>query len=165
MDRRRPWSTIGMIVMMFSSIGISTVCAQQGKSTQANWDNLKGLTPGDDIRIVLNDKKTYRAQFQSVSEESIVVRLGTGDQTFTRESILRISTKGKSHRLRNAGLGAAMGVGLGAITAASTSRNDSEAQALGWVFIPPLLGAVGAGVGALLPTGGWHDVYRAATKP
>src|SRR5271157_4455254 len=111
MDRRRPWSTIGMIVMMFSSIGISTVCAQQGKSTQANWDNLKGLTPGDDIRIVLNDKKTYRAQFQSVSEESIVVRLGTGDQAFDRQSVLRVSTQGKSHRGRNAMIGLAVGMG------------------------------------------------------
>jgi len=161
MDRCRPWLTIGMVVVMFSSIGISKVCAQQGKSTQANWDNLKGLTPGDDIRIVLNDKKTYRAKFQSVSEEAIVVRLGTGDQTFTRESVLRVSTKVKSHRLRNAGLGTAVGVGLGAITAASTSRNDSEARAIGWAVLPPAFGAVGAGVGTLLPTGGWHDVYRA----
>jgi len=154
-----------MIVMMFSSIGVSTVHAEQGKSAQANWNILKGLTPGDDIRIVLNDKKTYRAQFQSVSEESIVVRLATGDQAFDRQSVLRVSTQGKSHRLRNAGLGAAMGVGLGAITAASTSRNDSEARAIGWAVLPPVSGAVGAGVGALLPTGGWHDVYRAATKP
>ncbi len=161
MDRRRPWFTIGMIALLLGSIGISAVYAKEAKSPQANWDNLKGLTPGDDIRIVLNDKKTYRAQFQSVSEESIVVRLATGDQAFDRQSVLRVSTQGKSHRLRNAGLGAAMGVGLGAITAASTSRNDSEARAIGWAVLPPVFGAVGAGVGALLPTGGWHDVYRA----
>jgi len=81
-----------MIALLLGSIGISAVYAKEAKSPQANWDNLKGLTPGDDIHIVLNDKKTYRAQFQSVSEESIVVRLATGDQAFDRQSVLRVST-------------------------------------------------------------------------
>jgi hypothetical protein len=161
MDRRRPWFTIGMTVLMLGSIGIAAVHAEGAKSPRANWDNLKGLAPGDDIRIVLNDAKSYGAKFQSVSDAAIVVRLLTGEQTFTRESVLRVSTKGQSHRLRNAALGAAIGVGLGAILAASTSRNDSEAQAIGWVVIPPLTGAAGAGVGAFLSTGGWHDAYRA----
>ena len=131
------------------------------QSSQNNWDNLKRLAPGDDIRIVLNDKKSYKAEFQSVTDEAVVVRLAAGDQAFDRQSVLRVSTQGKSHRLKNAALGTAIGVGLGAILAASTSRNDSEAQAIGWVVIPPLTGAAGAGVGAFLPTGGWHDVFRA----
>ena len=131
------------------------------QSSQNNWDNLKRLAPGDDIRIVLNDKKSYKAEFQSVTDEAVVVRLAAGDQAFDRQSVLRVSTQGKSHRLRNAALGTAIGVGLGAILAASTSRNDSDAQAIGWVVIPPLTGAAGAGVGAFLPTGGWHDVFRA----
>jgi len=161
MDRHRPWFTIAMTALLLGSIGIAAVYAKEAKPSQANWDNLKGLAPGDDIHIVLNDKKSYEAKFQRASDQAIVVRLATGEQTFPRENVLRVSTKGKSHRLRNAGLGAAIGVGLGAITAASTSKNDSEAQAIGWTVIPPLLGAAGAGVGASLPTGGWHDVYRA----
>jgi hypothetical protein len=161
MDRRRPWFTIGMTVLMLGSIGIATVHAEEAKSSQANWDNLKGLAPGDDIRIVLNDTKSFGAKFQNLSAEAIVVRLATGEKTFTRESVLRVSTKGQSHRLRNAALGAAAGVGLGAILAATTSRNDSETQAIGWAVIPPFTGAAGAGLGAFLPTGGWHDLYRA----
>ena len=46
-----------------------------GEVNPANWGILKGLTPGDDIRIVLNDKKFYRAKFQSVSDEAIMVGL------------------------------------------------------------------------------------------
>jgi hypothetical protein len=132
-----------------------------GQAAQNNWDNLKRLAPGDDIRIVLNDAKSYRAKFQSASDAAIVVRLVTGEQTFTRENVLRVSTRGQSHRLRNAALGAGIGVGLGFAVAAGTSRNDSEAQAIGYAVIPPFMGAAGAGVGAFLPTGGWHDVYRA----
>jgi len=161
MDRCRPWFTIGMTVLMLGFIGISAIHAEEAKSPQADWNNLKGLAPGDDIRIVLNDTTSYKAKFQSESDQAIVVRLVTGEQTFTRESVQRVSTKGKSHRLRNAALGAAIGVGLGAVLAASTSRNDSEAQAIGWVVAPPFMGAAGAGIGAFLPSGGWHDVYRA----
>ena len=132
-----------------------------GQSSQNNWGNLKRLAPGDEIHIVLNDAKSYRANFQSVSDQAIVVRLATGEQTFTRKNVLRVSTKGQSHRLRNAVLGAAIGVGLGFAVATGTSRNDSEAQAIGYAVIPPFMAAAGAGVGAFLPSGGWHDVYRA----
>jgi len=161
MDQRRPWFTIGMIVVMFSSIGISTVYAKQAKSTQANWDNLKGLTPGDDIRIVLNDKKSYRAKFQSVSDEAIVVRLATGDQAFERQSVLRVSTKGASHRTRNALIGAGVGAGVGAAGFGVCDYREvipcgGEGAAIGAVLIAP----IGAVAGALVPTGRWHDVYR-----
>jgi hypothetical protein len=91
----------------------------------------------------------------------MVVRLGSGEQTFSRDSVLRVSTKGQSHRLRNAAIGAAVGVGVGFAAAAGSSRNDQEAQAIGYAVIPPFAGGAGAAVGAILPTGGWHDIYRA----
>jgi hypothetical protein len=68
------------------------------KSSQDNWDNLKELAPGQRIRIVLNDAKSYTGQFQSVTDAGIVVRLASGDQAFERQSVLRVSTQGKSHR-------------------------------------------------------------------
>jgi hypothetical protein len=130
-------------------------------NSNANWYNLKQLAPGDDIRIVLNDAKAYEAKFQSVSADAIVVRQRSGEHTFNRERVLRVSAKGQSHRLRNAALGTALGAGLGFAVAAGTSRNDSEAQAIGYVVIPPVMAVGGAAVGAFLPTGGWHDLYRA----
>jgi hypothetical protein len=161
MDRRRPWFTIGMTALLLGSIGISTVYAKEAKSPQANWDNLKGLAPGDAIRIVLNDKKSYKAKFQSVSDEAIVVRLVTGEQTFTRESVLRVSTKGKSHRLRNALIGAAAGGGIVAAGAGSNCNYDKESCSIALAVGVPFAIAGGAGVGAVIPTGRWHDVYRA----
>jgi len=82
-------------------------------NSNANWYNLKQLAPGDDIRIVLNDAKAYEAKFQSVSADAIVVRQRSGEHTFNRERVLRVSAKGQSHRLRNAALGTALGAGLG----------------------------------------------------
>ena len=151
----------GLLLALLVLMTGTPLGAADSRNGSGNWDNLKKLAPGDDIRIVLNDAKSYRAKFQSVSDEAIVVRLVTGEQTFTRENVLRVSTKGQSHRLRNAALGAAIGVGVGFAAAAGTSRNDPEAQAIGYVLIPPALGGAGAAVGAILPTGGWHEVYRA----
>jgi hypothetical protein len=159
MNQLKQTLSLGLVVLALGLLTVAPLGASEPKPAKGNWDDLKKLAPGDDIRIVLNDTKSYKAKFQSVSDEAIVVRLVTGEQTFTRESVLRVSTKGKSHRLRNAALGAATGVGLSAIGVASASKNDPE-QANGWVFVP-FIGAAGAGVGAILPTGGWHDVYRA----
>jgi len=161
-----------MIVMMFSSIGVSTVHAEQGKSAQANWNILKGLTPGDDIRIVLNDKKSYKAKFQSVTDEAVVVRLATGDQSFERQNVLRVSTRGKRHRGRNALIGLAVGAGAGVIIAVASPELGTGKCAQGSCVDAGTIsqlgivgGAVGAGLGAAIPTGAWYDVYRAATKP
>ena len=161
MDRRTPWFTIGMTVLVLGSIGISGVYAKEGKSPQANWDNLKGLAPGADIRIVLNDKKSYKAKFLSVSDEAIVVRLATGDQAFERQSVFRVSTKGASHRARNALIGAGVGAGVGAAGFGVCDYREvipcgGEGAAIGTVLIAP----IGAVAGALVPTGRWHDVYR-----
>ena len=85
------------------------------QSSQNNWDNLKQLAPGQQIRIVLNNAKSYTGQFQSVSDAGIVVRSATGGQVFERQSVLRVSTQGKSHRGRNALIGLAVGTGAGII--------------------------------------------------
>jgi hypothetical protein len=142
------------------------------QSSQNNWDNLKQLAPGEQIRIVLNDAKSYSGQFQSVSDDGIVLRLGKDTQTFERQTVLRVSTRGNSHRGRNALIGLAVGAGAGVIVAVASPElgqgkcaqgsciNATSAMLAGFVGA-----AVGAGLGAVLPTGGWHDVYRAATKP
>jgi hypothetical protein len=130
------------------------------RQDKRNWDNLKQLAPNEQVRIVLNDAKSYRGEFQSVSERAIVVRVATGIQTFARENVLRVSTRGASHTRRNALIGTAVGFGAGtAIVAVACLSDDCKGA------VAPILGAtVGAPVGALvgfvMPTGGWHDVYR-----
>jgi len=121
---------------------------------------------------VLNDAKSYRGEFRSVSEGAIEVRVATGIQTFAQENVLRVSARAKSHRGRNALIGLAAGAGAGVIVAvaspelgAGTCPQGSCVNA-GTVSMLGFWGGVlGAGVGAFLPTGGWHDVYRAAGKP
>jgi hypothetical protein len=67
---------------MLGSIGIAAVHAEEAKSPQANWENLKQLAPGQQIRVVLNDAKTYTGQLHSVSDESSVIRMGGGEKNW-----------------------------------------------------------------------------------
>ena len=143
---------IGTLLLLLMVTGFGSA-----QSSQNNWDNLKQLAPGQQIRIVLNDAKSYEAKFQSVTDDAVVVRLATGEQTFPRQSVLRVSTKHRSHRVRNALIGA----GAGVATALAVDAGCKDCTTGTWAGDTVGLGVLGALVGALVPTGRWHDVYRA----
>ncbi len=151
-------------VLMGSTVGllaISSLAAGDRRAQQPNWDNLKELTQGQQIKVVLNDAKAYRGQFQTVSNDGIRVTLATGNVTFPRQDILRVSSRTGSHRLRNAGIGAGIGAGAGAALVACGGESggcisNGDAAVGGIIF-----GAIGAGVAALIPSEAWRDVYRA----
>jgi hypothetical protein len=106
---------MGMTVLMLGFIEVASVSAAEPKSTQANCENLKQLAPGQQIWLVLNDAKSYRGQFRAVRDEAIMARVATGEQTFERQNVLRVSAKAKSRRGRNELIGAAIGAGLGGV--------------------------------------------------
>ena len=172
MNLRRHWFAIGMTVLTLVFIGIASVNGAEPKSTQANWESLKQLAPGQEVQVVLNDAKSYSGQFQSVSDDGIVLRLGKDSQTFERQNVLRVSTRGKNHRGRNALIGLAVGAGAGVIVAVASPELGTGKCAQGSCVdagtvsvVGFLAGVLGAGLGAVIPTRGWHDVYRAVTKP
>ena len=142
------WVVAVLLLLLVPGFGLA-------QSSQNNWDNLKQLSPGQQIRVVLNDVKSYEAKFQSVTDDAIVVRLATGDQTFPRQSVLRVSSKHRSHRGRNALIGVAVGVvpvvAYDAAACADCDQTTKIGDAVG-------CGLLGALVGALVPTGRWHDV-------
>ncbi|MGH9378640.1 MAG: hypothetical protein ACRD1I_07570, partial [Terriglobia bacterium] len=117
--------------------------------------------------IVLNNKKSYRGSFQSVSDEAIVVRLRKVAQTFSRQEVIRVSTKGKSHRLRNTLIGAAVGAGAGFAFGAGVDGYDNcsficfSTGGQGKEIFTPSFAVVGAIVGAALPARRWQSLYQA----
>jgi hypothetical protein len=158
-----------ILVLVFLLLVPTFAMAQFAKDS---WDCLKQLASGQQIRIVLNDAKSYSGRFQSVSNDGLIVCTGGGEQTFERQNVLRVSTRGNRHRGRNALIGLAVGASAGVIVGVASPElgqgkcaqgsciNATSAALAGFVGA-----AVGTGLGAVLPTGGWHDVYRAATKP
>jgi hypothetical protein len=134
---------------------------------QAGWDNLSQLLPGQEIRVRQNDGKSFRGNFRSISDESIVLILTSGDQTISRLSIHRVSIKKKGHRGRNALIGAGVGIGIGAGIGAGDKGCPAGSGCIGLsrggiIAIGAGAGMIlGAIVGVLIPSGGWHDIYKA----
>jgi hypothetical protein len=106
-----------ILVLVFLLLVPAFALAQ---SASDSWDNLKQLASGQEVQVVLNDAKSYSGHFQSVSDDGIVLRRGKDSQTCERQNVLRVSTRGKSHRGRNALIGLAVGAGAGVIVAVAS---------------------------------------------
>ena len=167
MNRRKHFLAIGMTVLMIGFFGVGAVNAAESKPTQANWERLKHLAAGDEVQVVLKDGKSYTGKFQSFSDEAIVVRSSAGEQTLSRQAVLRVSAKKDSHRMRNAIIGAAAGCGVGLGIAAGYASSQRKEYPYNRYFevdgpiLGVLFGATGGGLAAALSKGGWYDVYRA----
>ena len=172
----RTRSPAGFLVLALLAACFSTGVASgsDSKGGSSSWDNLKSLTPGEEIRIVMNDAKSYQGKFETWSDGGITLRQAASEQTLPRKDILRVSwKKGHNHRARNAAIGAAVGAGVGlgiGVAYYLRPRNCTEGPLFGCAgpsnldlakILTPAGGGVGAAIGAALPTGGWRDVYRA----
>jgi hypothetical protein len=127
------------------------------------WGNLKQLAPGQETKVVLNDATSYQGKLQSVSDDVLVIHTGNGNQTFTRQSVARVSIKRRGHRGRNALIGAALGAGAGLGVGAAIDHCGSKPAPCfgnkGKAIATPLFALIGAGIGALISRGGWQEVY------
>jgi hypothetical protein len=125
------------------------------------------LSPGQEIQVAQNGTKSIRGNFRTVTKEVIVLSPASGEQTISRQSVDRISTKGKGHRGRNALIGVGIGAGAGAVGGAAYPEGCPSGNCIGFsrgaaVGVGAVLSAiVGAIIGAVIPSGGWHDIYKA----
>jgi hypothetical protein len=157
--------------VLFLALALSTFAARTALPLRAadplpanaSWDNLRTLRPGQEIRVVLNDAKSYQGELQSLSDGGITLRQAAGEQTLARQDVLRVSSKGQKRRGRNALIGAAVGAGAGLGIGAAADHGCTQIGCvgnLGKEVLTPV-GALAGVVGAVMPAGGWHDVYRA----
>jgi len=168
MNKATRFLFFALALSTFGAITVLPLRAADSRAAIASWDNLQNLRPGQEIRVVLNDAQSYQGQLGSLSDGGITLRQAAGEQTFARQDILRVSSKAQKRRVRNALLGAAVGagggLGIGAAADHGSCKNVSFGPCfpnLGKEVITPLGALAGAVVGAVMPTGGWHEVYRA----
>ncbi len=162
-----------VLALLGACFSTGTASGHDSKGRLSSWDNLKSLTPGQEIRVVMKNVKSYQGEFESLSEGGITLRQAAGEQTLARQDILRVSEKkGKNHRVRNVLIGTVVGASIGLRIGINQylGRNCTEGPAFGCGYPPnphlaetltPVGGLAGAAIGAVIPTGGWHDVYRA----
>jgi hypothetical protein len=51
------------------------------------WNNLKQFSFGQQVRVVLKGKKSFKGQFQSVTDDAVIIRTNGADQTLSCSSI------------------------------------------------------------------------------
>jgi hypothetical protein len=150
--------------------------AQDSKGRSRRWDNLKFLTPGQKICIVMMNVEIYEGKFKSLSDDGITLRHAAGEQMLAHKDILCISWKSaQSHQTRNAliglavGTGAGLGIGLAANNVIWSRRTCTEGPQFACASPPnphwaDILTPVGALAGIAFGTAsskGWQEVYRA----
>jgi hypothetical protein len=141
--------------------------AAVAQTSASNWDTLKMLAPGTEVRVASANAKPIQGALESVTDSDLVLRQAGGPKSFGRTQILSVSVKGKDHRLRNAmiglGVGTAAGLAIG-YGIEHCSRNG------GWCGLDEGVGTAIGGVAGLVGgtltglfwhTGGWRKIYVA----
>jgi len=118
-----------------------------------------------ELRVQFSSSHAVRGRLQSVTADSLTMDSGSGQQTFTRQQIIRMSVKQRPRRGRNAVIGLAIGAGLGGVLGGATASECSGSSCGGYGAMAIASGigagaAVGAIIGVRVPAGGWREVYR-----
>ena len=141
----------------------ATLLALAAATMSADWNAVKTLTPGTEVGITAGSR-TVSGTIDRITDDTLAISAGKGQEMFDRKQVSSVSTRKPGHRLRNAliGLGAGTGAGL-AIGLGIRERPDQ-------LHIVPTSAIVGGSaaagavigtlVGALIPTGGWREVYK-----
>lgn len=176
---KSPHSLAGFLVLALlgALCGPGTATGQDYKGRLSSWDNLKSLTPGQEIRVVTKKSKSYQGEFESLSDDGITLRQKARERTLDRKDVLRVSQKtGQGHPTRNFLIGAAVGAGAGLVIGLIANHviwshvNCTEGPAFNCGYPPnPHWGIIltpggflaGTFIAAAVSRHAWRDVYRA----
>jgi hypothetical protein len=141
--------------------GIITVCGLTIVPVliAQSWDEVRSLKPGDHVKVRDATGEEQKGELRAVSPETITISDGGVERTIARTSIRRVQVRSGSRRVRNALIGAAIGVAV-AVTVDQTLgaylRNESNTSGRGIIYAAPI--GLGSGIGAALPA--YRTVYR-----
>jgi hypothetical protein len=124
------------------------------------WPLLRGINPGQVTHVHLLEGKLHSGGFISTTDANIVIRLRTGDQTFAKDQIKKVSVRKGSKRWRNAAIGAAIGAATIGILFAANDGGDADSSFIAGAIVA--YGVIGGGIGALFP--GYDTLYRIPRK-
>ncbi len=121
-----------------------------------DWKNLGELRPGDRVGMVQTDMKRVEGVFGAADDSGITV----DGKRVAKDQVVRVYRRAGMSRATRTVIGAAVGVGVGALMAETVGRylqNESNGPEKG-VWYGVGVGA-GAGVGALSGSG-YKTVYQ-----
>jgi len=150
-----------MRVFVLLALGAAVLAAQP----VTDWNAVRALGPGQRIRVETTPR-AIQGEFRSAGEERIVLRSGAGEETVERSRVTRVAVKKPGHRKRNALIGLGVGIGAGLAIGAAVRNRGCTGFCIQPVSNAVILGAgatagglIGVVAGAVIPTGGWRDIY------
>jgi hypothetical protein len=142
-----------MLLLQLPGIQAQTV-------TGGSWGSVQLLDPGQKVQVQRFGTERVSGRFLSATVDSVVVRHRSAEVTIPRTEVQEFKARRASRRLRNGGIGAAVGGGVaGGVTALALSR-DFDTLAAGITLV---LAAMGAGVGFVIGMSppAYGTVYKA----
>jgi len=137
---------------------LSVTAAAQ--SPPSNWDSVRMIAPGTEVRVAAGTAAAVRGRLESVSDNALIVTNASGTESFQRPEIHSVAVKKKGHRLRNTligmGVGTAAGLGVGGAQASGCNTFLCNLAVPFFGFIGFVAGTV---TGLVWRTGGWRQVY------
>jgi hypothetical protein len=147
--------------LSFAALLIALSLGAQTPRAIGTWDTLKSLAPGTEILASRFSQGDLRGLIQSVTDDAIVINTSKSQETVARTMVVRVAIRRKGHRLRNTFIGLGVGTGTGlAIGGIQNATCKTFLCGIGSAVWPPLGAIAGTIVGAIIPTGGWREVYH-----
>jgi hypothetical protein len=129
-----------------------------------DWQRLSSVPTGAPLIVRDKDSGTRNGEFRSWSADTLALEIRGSEVRVARDRVLEVQSRRDSHRLRNALIGAAIGIAAGAVlngTLGERLRNEGQGESVqAWFFLGPAL--AGAGIGAVIAS--YSTLYRAPRR-
>ena len=98
--------------MVLTLLGVAII-THLSSAQSSGWESVKQLPQGQEVKVALNDGKSYRGTLQSASDESVVISSASVNQTIAQQDVRRVLSRSRGHRGRHILIGTAVGAGAG----------------------------------------------------
>ena len=129
---------------------LTTAIISFAQSSQQDWSSVKNLTPGTKVIVATKNRETVKGSITNATDSALNLSNDGNSITLNQGEISEIYLAKKSSLIKRAflgaGIGAAVGFGIGGIYSLAT-QGDGLAAAGGLIYGLPIGAAVGAATG------------------
>jgi hypothetical protein len=135
--------------------------AAAGQAPTSNWENLRMIAPGTEVRVAAGNSKPVRGRLENVSDDSLAIQADTGTRSFPRPEIRGVFVRKNRDRLRKVLIGMGIGTSAGLGIGGAVANNCTGIACGGYsVAMGGLIGLAGGVVAGLVwSRGEWRQVY------